>query len=461
MLFTSWDFAGFLLVVFVAYWAIPNLRFQNWMLLAASCVFYGWIAPWWLIPLAFTTLIDWSCALGIERRPARRNLFLAVSVVANLAMLGTFKYFDFFAANAAAALHTLGWSVSAPALHLVLPAGISFYTLQEMSYTIDVWRGRIAARRSLRDFSLFVTFFPQLVAGPIERAPNLLTQVEQPRRFLMEQFLSAFPLLVTGFFKKLVIADNLAGTVDRVFMLQEPSLPLLLAGSLAFSVQIFCDFSGYSDIARGCAKLLGFEVMVNFRAPYAAVTLDEFWRRWHISLSTWIRDYLYVPLGGNRTKTAVGRHAVIVSTMTISGLWHGAAWTYVVWGAMHGLGLVACRITGFNRHWKDRSWLGTSVSWAITFTWVVLGFGLFRAPTVGWFVSGLCGGGVTHRGELLAAASIAATTCAFALPAVLLYAAERFAPRQIPLRATLRWALVALLVVLAREGGREFIYFKF
>jgi D-alanyl-lipoteichoic acid acyltransferase DltB (MBOAT superfamily) len=462
MLFTSWDFARFLLVVFPIYWALNgSLRVQNVWLLAASLVFYGWVAPWWLIPMAFTTLLDWSCSLGIDRVPKHRNKFLAASMIGNLGMLATFKYFNFFAENAAAALSALGFHVSPPVLRVVLPAGISFYTLQEMSYTIDVWRGEIRARRSLLDFSLFVTFFPHLVAGPIQRASKLLTQVERPRSWVTERFLSAFPLLVTGFFKKLVVADTVAGVVDRIFMLEAPSTPVLLAGSLAFSAQIFCDFSGYSDIARGAARLFGFELIENFRAPYLAKTLDDFWRRWHISLSTWIRDYLYIPLGGNQRKTALGRYAVLIATMAISGLWHGAAWTFVVWGLWHGIGLAMVRATGCGREWAERARAGALVSWAMTFAWVVLGFGLFRAHSLAWFVRGLARGGVANRGELLVAASVVANTAVLAIPAMVLYAALDALPRLRWLHSALRWSLVAAVVLLAKEGGREFIYFQF
>jgi D-alanyl-lipoteichoic acid acyltransferase DltB (MBOAT superfamily) len=462
MLFNSWDFAAFLALVFAVYWMLPSRRAQNLFLLVSSYVFYGWIQAWWLILVFSSTVLDWVCGLGIERWPARRSRFLVASLIGNLGLLGTFKYFDFFAGNVAAALRALGLDVHPPALRLVLPAGISFYTLQTMSYTIDVWRGQLKARRDFVDFALYVTFFSQLVAGPIERAGHLLPQFEQPRRFRLEQFASAFPLLVTGCFKKLVVADNVAGIVDRVFLLESPSLPVLLAGSLAFSVQIFCDFSGYSDIARGSARLLGFDVMENFRAPYLAVTVDEFWRRWHISLSTWIRDYLYIPLGGGRAKTALGRHAILLATMAISGLWHGAAWTFVAWGLWHGLGLVFGRVSGLDRHWTDRTRLAAFLSWAGTFAFVVAGFGLFRAHSLAWFLRGLLGGGgLLHRGELLAAASIAGTTCALALPAVALYAALQSLPRARPLHSALRWSLVALVVLLAREGGREFIYFQF
>jgi len=462
MLFTSWDFAGFLLVLLPLYWAIPSRLAQNWLLLVASYVFYGWVAPWWLVLVLVSTLLDWSCAQAIERWRPLRNRFLVASLVGNLGLLGTFKYFDFFAENVAAACGALGLTVSPPALRLVLPAGISFYTLQTMSYTIDVWRGELRARRSFVDFALYVSFFSQLVAGPIERAGNLLPQAERPRRFRFEQFQSAFPLLVTGFFKKLVVADNVAGHVDRIFMLESPTLPVLLAGSLAFSAQIFCDFSGYSDIARGTARLLGFEVMENFRAPYLSVTLDEFWRRWHISLSTWIRDYLYVPLGGSRAPGALRRHGVLLATMGISGLWHGAAWTFVIWGLWHGLGLVACRVSGFDRRWTDRSRGAALLSWAVTFGFVVIGFGLFRAHSLGWFARGLAGvGGLTSRGELLTAVSITATTAALALPLVALHVATKALPRATAVQSALRWALVAGLVLLAREGGREFIYFQF
>jgi D-alanyl-lipoteichoic acid acyltransferase DltB (MBOAT superfamily) len=384
MIFTTAEFAAFFAVVATLFWALRRQTWQNVWLLAASYVFYGWVHPWFCVLLAGSTLLDWSATLAMTRWPGRKNVFLACSLTGQLGLLAFFKYSGFLVDNARALGEKIGLHLPEPALRVVLPVGISFYTFQTMSYTIDVWRGRIAARRNLLDFAAFVSFFPQLVSGPIERADTLLPRMERPRAWDWERFLSAWPLLVTGYYKKLVFADSIAGVVDRVFMVREPSLALLAAGGLAFALQIYADFSGYTDMARGFAKLLGFELMENFRTPYLALTLADFWRRWHISLSTWIRDYLYIPLGGSRAKTALGSLAIMLATLGLSGLWHGAAWNFVVWGLAHGLLLWVSRRLGFDAGWRPRAAWQKLLGWAATFACAAGLFTVFRAPDLGW-----------------------------------------------------------------------------
>ncbi|WP_343038913.1 MBOAT family O-acyltransferase [Paracoccus aestuariivivens] len=276
-----------------------------------------------------------------ETQSARR-FWLSVSLWTNLSVLGIFKYFNFFIESFAMLSEKFGFPVSYHALHIVLPVGISFYTFQTLSYTIDVYRRDIRATTSLRDFALFVSFFPQLVAGPIERASHLLPEVSHPRRMTWDNVTRGVVLCLIGLIKKIVIADAISPTVDTIFAMPDPSGGVILIGTWLFAIQIYCDFSGYTDIARGVARIMGFNLMLNFAQPYFSVNPQDFWRRWHISLSTWLRDYLYVPLGGNR-KGKRRTQINLMLTMVLGGLWHGAAWNFVLWGAYQGTLLVLHR----------------------------------------------------------------------------------------------------------------------
>jgi D-alanyl-lipoteichoic acid acyltransferase DltB (MBOAT superfamily) len=341
MIFHSLDFVVFFVATLVIYWRLPH-RGQNLFLVLASYVFYGYVHPWFVTLVFTTTLLDYWAGRGMAAMPDRRRLFLGLSLLGNLGMLGFFKYFDFFVDNVHAALAPLGLTLPIPALRIVLPVGVSFYTFQELSYTIDVYRGRLAARRDFLDFAAFVCFFPQLVAGPIERASRLLPQIERSRTFSWEDARQATFLMIWGYFQKLVIADNVGVIANKVFTLREPAFPVLWAGVFAFAIQIYADFSAYSDIARGAARWLGVDLMRNFNHPYLAIGPTDFWRRWHISLSSWFRDYVYIPLGGSRAGTLrTGLNVMI--TFLLSGFWHGASWNYVLWGGYHGALLLAGR----------------------------------------------------------------------------------------------------------------------
>ncbi|MBL8142335.1 MAG: MBOAT family protein [Acidobacteria bacterium] len=347
MSFHSLDFVAFFLLVVSVYWCLPH-RAQNVLLLVASYAFYGWIHPWFLMLMGASTLIDWASALAMTRWPGQKRAWLGLSLVTNLGMLAFFKYFNFFVENANAAILALGGPTLRPGLDIVLPVGISFYTFQTLSYTIDVYRGELAARRSLVDVAAFVSFFPQLVAGPIERAAALLPQMERARTFSFVVARRACLLIVWGFFKKLVVADNVGIIANKVFAIEHPTFLVLWAGVFAFGIQIYADFSAYSDIARGTARWFGIELMKNFDHPYIARSPAEFWRRWHISLSTWFRDYVYIPLGGSRGgRLATARN--LMATFLLSGFWHGASWNYVLWGAYHGV-LVTIQRLWAGRH---------------------------------------------------------------------------------------------------------------
>lgn len=342
MIFNSVEFAILFAVVLTVYWRLRH-RQQNLWLLAASYLFYGWWDWRFLGLMVLSTVVDYTIGRAMPTS-GRRGALLAISIAVNLSILGTFKYFDFFIGSADQLLQWFGSDQSMPTLRLILPLGISFYTFQTMSYTIDVYRGVLQPERNLLRFALFVSFFPQLVAGPIERATHLLPQVQLPRAFPgPDAIRSGCLLILLGLFKKVAIADALAPSVESVFSDAGTDSGLtLLVGVYAFAIQIYADFSGYTDIARGVARLLGFDLMQNFRQPYLSTSVTEFWHRWHISLSTWLRDYLYIPLGGNRSgprRTTVN----LMATMLLGGLWHGASWRFMVWGGLHGTYLAAER----------------------------------------------------------------------------------------------------------------------
>lgn len=341
MLFNSFEFAIFFTIVFSLYFfTYKRLRVQNILLLASSYLFYGWWDWRFLSLIIISSICDYFIGLEIEKSNKKviKKRFLTLSIFINLGILGFFKYYNFFAESTVEVLDFFGFQSNPFFLNIILPVGISFYTFQTMSYTIDIYRKQMKATENLLEFMTFVSFFPQLVAGPIERAKNLLPQFGKKRKFNTYEAIEGIKQSIWGLFKKIVIADNCALYVNQIFENSE-SLPgsMLLIGVLLFAFQIYGDFSGYSDIAIGISRIMGFNLMQNFRSPYLAENIQDFWRRWHISLSTWFRDYVYIPLGGNRVDSKFRRVVNIVVTFTVSGFWHGANWTFIVWGALHSL----------------------------------------------------------------------------------------------------------------------------
>ncbi len=382
MLFTQPIFLIYFALVFCLHWTIQRNSARKVMLLAASYVFYaGW--DWrFLILIAASTIIDFAVGLILRApRPVlNRKVWLVLSLSANLGILGVFKYFNFFVESAHGLLTAVGVTLEARMFGIVLPVGISFFTFQSMSYTIDVYRGRIKPVRSFTDFALFVAFFPQLVAGPIVRAATFLPQLAIRRRLSDVMFKGPIALFLTGFIKKVCIADNLAPVVDSVFA--DPGafdVVSIWIAVLFYAAQIYCDFSGYTDMAIAVARLLGYELCLNFSFPYFASNIQEFWRRWHISLSTWLRDYLYISLGGNRGSKLFAMRNLML-TMLLGGFWHGASWNFVVWGGLHGFALVVHRIyqetVGGNRYVAG---LMKMFGIVLTFYWVCLTWIFFRA----------------------------------------------------------------------------------
>ncbi len=340
MLFNSFHFLFFFLVVTPAYFVLPCSR--RWiLLLAASCYFYMAFVPLYILILGFTIVVDYFAGIYIQNaQGSRRKLFLIISLVANVGVLAVFKYYNFINDNLSFLLHGFGWNNPIPYLSILLPIGLSFHTFQAMSYTIEVYRGNQQAERHFGIYALYVMFYPQLVAGPIERPQNLLYQFRQEYQFDYNRIVNGLKLMLWGFVKKLVIADRLAIYVDTVYNnVPNHNGNTMIVATVFFAIQIYCDFSAYSDMAIGSARIMGFELMTNFNRPYFASTISEFWQRWHISLSTWFKDYLYITLGGNRVSVPRWYFNLFI-VFLLSGLWHGANWTYIIWGALNGFYLV-------------------------------------------------------------------------------------------------------------------------
>ena len=396
MLFNSFNFLFFLPIVFILYWHVfqRNLRWQNLFVVAASYVFYGWWDWRFLLLIVFTSLCSYGSGLLIDhcfQRDEQKTAkwWAGLNIVVNLLVLGVFKYFNFFADSFQTVMAGIGMTIDAPTLHVILPVGISFYTFQALSYTIDVYRRQLPATRDFVAFFAFISFFPQLVAGPIERASNLLPQFLNCRSFDYAKAVDGLRQMLWGFFKKLVVADNCAVAVNNIWesYTDQSGLALWIAAFL-FTFQIYCDFSGYSDIAIGCARLFGISLRRNFDVPYFSRNIQEFWRRWHISLMTWFRDYVYFPLGGSRCgKWITIRNILIV--FFLSGLWHGANWTFVFWGLYHGVLLSLLFIIGSGAKYKDivadGRWLPSlkeAGQMIVTFIMVLIGWIIFRAENI-------------------------------------------------------------------------------
>ena len=471
MLFNSLQYAVFLPIVFALYWALPH-RYRQPVLLIASYYFYmSWNVKY-VVLILFTTAVSYTAAVLLERtdRTGKRKLLLAATLVACLGVLFLFKYFNFFMGSLAAAAQRFAIPLHPTTLKLLLPVGISFYTFQTLSYVIDVYRGDVTAEKNFFTYALFVSFFPQLVAGPIERTKNLLPQLKAEHTFDYDQAMYGLKLMAWGYFKK-AFADHLASYIDGIYANISGATRFdLIAAAIFFSIQIYCDFSGYSDIARGTAKLLGIDLMENFKSPYFSSGIREFWSRWHISLSTWFRDYVYIPLGGNRC-SKLRHYANLLITFLVSGLWHGANWTFVVWGGLHGLGQIAEDAFGGRIPAKGKIARMTSI--ILVFLFCSIAWVFFRAEsfeTVGQFFRSVGASnpytnlsnhdlGIRKlfpffSGILL----VAAFDCAALKRDVILWISKR--------SLILRWGVLLILVWLiwfyfpASENA-EFVYFQF
>lgn len=478
MLFNSWTFWIFFAVVLPIYWILPH-RPQTIFLLIASYVFYGWW-DWRFLPIiTFSTLMDYSLGNVIASLPMgeKRKWYVRISVVVNLLLLGVFKYYNFFIGEFAGLLSFFGLPVSFPLLNIILPVGISFYTFQSMSYVLDVSRGVTKPAKNLLDFALYVSFFPHLVAGPIMRSGTkehdplgrgLLKQLQVQRFFRINDFKEGLYYVLTGLFKKIVIGDNLAPLVNHTFTQGRTDLtgPECLIAIYCFAWQIYADFSGYSSIAQGVAKWMGVDLMHNFRIPYLATSPSDFWRRWHISLSTWLRDYVYIPLGGSRGKEGQ-TYMNFLTTFLLGGLWHGANWTFICWGAFHGLLLMIYRAAGIHKPQTQLSFFSKLWRVVLMFNLVCLGWLFFRAQSMSqvWQFLHLIATDFTITPN---AVSMFGLMTFYVLP---LFLFEWWVDSQKKLSALLstRWTIraavysyvILMLVFFPPPVANEFIYFQF
>jgi alginate O-acetyltransferase complex protein AlgI len=474
LLFCSFPFCAFFLVVFLAYWALPWHRGRVWLLLGASIYFYASWNHWLALILCGSTVADFLIARGMEAttNPRTRKLLLLGSLIGNLGLLCYFKYVNFFLSSLEQAATACGLTLSMPVLQVILPVGISFYTFEAINYTVDVYRGKVRAARDLTHFMLFILFFPHLVAGPIVRARAFLPLVARRKRWSWLRAQTGVVLILLGILKKLAIADRMAGYVDPVFT--DPAsfaTWTVWLAAVAYAIQIYCDFSGYSDMALGLAHLLGYHLAPNFNMPFLAANIAELWRRWHISLSTWIRDYLFIPLGGSRgTRWQTYRNLLI--TFALCGLWHGAGWNFVIWGVLNGIFLV---IHAAFRPWcEDRPRLvnalqsapGTVMRVALTFTCFCVIFVVFRSPDFATTSAVLRQMAIPSAGAGLPrdALSLLVTFAAVAMSHAL--GCRRYGQRlwdwlPLPVRGLSFGAAVAVALMLTPGDSKAFIYFQF
>ena len=467
MSFTSLTFWVFLTIVLAAYWILPERRWKNALLLVASYIFYGWVSPWLAAMLGLSTLADYFLAKGMRFYPSRRRLLLALSLLINLGTLAFFKYYNFFSPDLAEFLGNLGIRNDWLLTRVFLPAGLSFYTLKKLSYMIDVSRGTLQPTHTLVDFALYVSFFPQIVAGPIDRPQKLLPQIESQRRWKPDFFYNAWPLILMGLFKKVVIADSVKVVVDQIFSLGDPSLFLFAMGALAFTLQILADFSGYTDLARGIAWLFGFETSENFNLPYLSLTPTDFWNRWHITLSAWLRDYIFFPLrrGLMRSRARIPGWLVLsippIVTMFVSGLWHGAGWTFVIWGLYYGVLISIYQLIGIHGDWKPKSPVGWGLAWFLMFSLIVFGWGIFRAPSLTWLGHVLFDMPfLKAQGDLVVGLITFSMVLVYSTPLLIKLALDRL-PKDGWFQPAYYAVATTLVIIFLSSSSPDFIYFRF
>jgi D-alanyl-lipoteichoic acid acyltransferase DltB (MBOAT superfamily) len=476
MLFNSFDYLIFLPTVFLLYWFFfkKAITIQNLLLLLVSYVFYAWWDWRFLSLIIFSSFIDYYCGLAIEKANSQKSKkwWLTLSMFVNLGFLGIFKYYNFFANELQSAFSSVGYEFNALTLNIILPVGISFYTFQTMSYTIDVYRNQLKPTKDIIAFFAFVSFFPQLVAGPIERATNLLPQFYKKREFKYKLVADGLRQILWGLFKKIVVADNCAIVVNQIFDNQANyNSSALVVGAIFFAFQIYGDFSGYSDIAIGTARLFGFNLMQNFAFPYFSRDIAEFWRRWHISLSTWFRDYVYIPLGGSRGGTAMKvRNTFII--FIVSGFWHGANWTFIIWGFLHALYFLPLLLMNKNRINTDVVAQGKKLfsfkeflQITITFTLTLLAWVFFRAASVTDAISYLYG---MASKSLFALPNVDLKPLAFIFVLIIVEWLQRSKQHGLQLDGNIwfifRWLtylLLIFMIIIFGAKSQSFIYFQF
>ena len=469
MLFNSFEFAIFLPIVFLLYWFVFNktIKLQNLFLLIVGYIFYGWWDWRFLFLIAFSTIFDFAIGILLEKttHSQKRKLLFTASCIVNIGLLCFFKYFNFFIDNFISCFETLGYHIPPVSLKIILPIGISFYTFQSLSYTTDVFRRKMKPTTDFISFAAFISFFPQLVAGPIERAFHLLPQFHQKRVFNLDEAIKGMRQILWGLFKKIVIADTLSTYVDTIFSSYEilPGSTLAL-GAIYFSVQIYCDFSGYSSIAIGTARLFGFTLLQNFNYPYFSTSVSQFWRKWHISLTSWFRDYVYIPMGGSRgslTKTIFNTLFVFA----LSGFWHGANWTFIIWGLLNGMYLIPNLILKNKKVISENNVFGIASMFftfgLITFSWI-----FFRSNNVAQafqYINGLFSKSLfTYPVQHGMAITIPLIVILFGVEWIRKKEIELFQPQNV--HFVLRWIIYLSMIIISLaffKQNQSFIYFQF
>lgn len=465
MTFTSYHFLLFFFIIFILYWLIRERRWQNLFLLIASYFFYASAQTWYAIMLGASTVVDYFLANKISTDPTHKRLYIGLSLLINLGVLAFFKYYNFFVQDIITFLNTFGFTADPLLINIALPAGLSFFTLKKLGYMIDVSRGTLNHTNNFINFALYISFFPQIIAGPIERPQKLLPQIESPRIWKSDFFYQAWPLLVMGFFNKIVIANSIQIIVSRIFGFNEPSIFLLLIGGLGYTLQILADFSAYTDISRGISYLLGFNTSENFRQPYLSTTPTDFWNRWHITLSTWLRDYVFFPIRRILIRYKLNENLTMaippIITMFISGIWHGASLNFIIWGLYYGVLIAVYQLIGIRGDWHPSSKIKLFLAWMLMFILIVFGWIIFRATSMTWLINVLINSSfLPNKNELILGMIALTMTIAYSAPLLIKHLIDKHS-NESWLQAAYYVIAIVLTIIYINSTNSDFIYFQF
>lgn len=462
MAFTSFTYLYFLAIVVALYWLVRNRTAQNVLLVIASYVFYGWLTPWYCALLAVSTVITYGCLHLLWKTPEgqiKSRWPVVIAIGTNIGMLAILKYWNFWLDDIVAVATNAGWKTSKGTLNIALPLGLSFYTLQAVGLVVDAYRGD-AQRESPLNIALFLAFFPKLISGPFEKASLFLGQVQVTRHFALLHVTEGMKLLLSGLVKKMVIAENIGFFVGQIQSLNNTSIIVLIVATIGFACELLADFSGYTDLARGSARLLGFSLKENFNYPYLAISPSDFWQRWHISLSQWFRDYVYIPIRNLKYKSTIVLFFAVQITMLSSGIWHGATSGFALWGLYYGVLIFTYDLLGYGGHWKPQTRIGTLFAWSIMTIWTLLGWFIFKSPSIAWI--GQTISQMTWQlteGDLTIAGIWLAIIAMYSSPWLLLNSMPKI--KSSLTRCAIHGILVAMLLLFSQEEPGNFFYFQF
>lgn len=466
--FITYEFLLFFLIFLAVYWLAPGRNWKNLILVAASYLFYGWIVAWHVLVVFLSTLIDYFLALGMARWKPKASLLMWIGVALNIGLLAFVKYYFFFNTALSGWLNGAGLNGDIFLAKILLPLGLSFYALKKIGYLIDVQRGTFQPARDFIAFAAYISFFPQVFSGPIDRPQKLLTQLYEPRVWKPANFTNAWPLLIMGFFKKIVIANTVSVIVSQIFKIDQPSKILLFVGCLGFALQILTDFTSYTDLSRGLAFLLGLETTENFNYPYLSLTPGDFWNRWHISLSSWLRDYIFFPLRRALLKRRNVFPEILIQsipplvTMFVSGIWHGIGWLFIIWGLYYGMLIVIYQLIGFRGDWKPSGRIKTVFAWLIMFLLINFGWLIFRAPSVPWLWNALTNTPIyATPKELMVSLSLLGMIGFYASLLIVKFLIDRYGANHTSLQAVYYVFAVLMTIVFINSASPDFIYFQF